>query len=517
MENSLRLDLPVPENSQLHDSNLENMTLLFAGHDFKFLRPVIEYFDLKPEFRVLLDRIEGHMIRDVRTSATLLTQADIVFCEWCLGNAVWYSRNKLDHQRLIVRLHHQEIGPSAMHYLDGVKWGNVDRLIFICQNNMDRFLERFPEMSERSVLIYNLVDCSHFDRPKTDEAMFNLGVLGTAPCRKAPHLALDILELLRSRDSRYRLHIKGHHPWEYEWLWRQPKERAYYDSLYKRLRELETLGAVVLEEHGDDVAEWFRNIGFILSTSEHEGSHQAVAEGMASGAIPIVRNWAGAETLYPQQFIFDSCSQAVDLIMAHTDRRDFVSESDASRQYALGRFDSERILAQYSSMLGEMVLSKPDRPLQTLHLDDIISKIVSAERVAEIEQARIVKQELIEISLPGTVLVLVDEARFGNDPVPERHTLPFLEQDGEYAGPPADDDTAILEFERLRAKGASFIAFAWMAFWWLDYYKEFDSYLRSAFPCVIRNERLVVFDLQHRMDSDATIDASATTTTVAAL
>ena len=62
--------------------------------------------------------------------------------------------------------------------------------------------------------------------------------------------------------------------------------------------------AVIFDRHGDDMAIWYSKVGFILSTSDHEGSHQAIAEGMAAGCIPIIRNWNGATPLYPPQFVF---------------------------------------------------------------------------------------------------------------------------------------------------------------------------------------------------------------------
>jgi hypothetical protein len=60
--------------------------------------------------------------------------------------------------------------------------------------------------------------------------------------------------------------------------------------------------------------------------------------------------------------------------------------------------------------------------------------------------------------------------------------------------PAEDDRTAISELERLRHSGARFIAFAWPAFWWLEYYDKFRLYLLQ-FQCVLRNDRLVLFDL----------------------
>ncbi|HEX8249128.1 MAG TPA: hypothetical protein VF599_13205, partial [Pyrinomonadaceae bacterium] len=83
----------------------------------------------------------------------------------------------------------------------------------------------------------------------------------------------------------------------------------------------------------------------------------------------------------------------------------------------------------------------------------------------------------------------------GGNFLTRRRSLPFLEKEGKYWGPPPDDETAIIEMERLRQSGAAFIVFAWNAFWWFDYYKEFDKHLRSKYRCVLENERLVVFVL----------------------
>jgi hypothetical protein len=40
--------------------------------------------------------------------------------------------------------------------------------------------------------------------------------------------------------------------------------------------------------------------------------------------------------------------------------------------------------------------------------------------------------------------------------------------------------------------------FLWPAFWWLDYYNAFHYYLVSNFPCVLRNDWLVVFNLKSK-------------------
>ncbi|MBM4464923.1 MAG: glycosyltransferase [Chloroflexi bacterium] len=106
-------------------------------------------------------------------------------------------------------------------------------------------------------------------------------------------------------------------------------------------------------------------------------------------------------------------------------------------------------------------------------------------------------QEISAFVPPGDAFILVDGDLWGAPEVlAGRRRIPFLERDGQYWGPPADDDTAICELERLRRSGASFIVFAWPAFWWLDHYAGLHRHLRSAYRCALENDRLVVFDLR---------------------
>jgi hypothetical protein len=104
--------------------------------------------------------------------------------------------------------------------------------------------------------------------------------------------------------------------------------------------------------------------------------------------------------------------------------------------------------------------------------------------------------EIADLVAAGGAFVLVDERWLAPEALPERRAIPFLERDGQYWGPPADDPTAIRELERLRRAGAGHIVFAWPAFWWLEHYAGFHRHLRSRFRCALENERLVVFDLR---------------------
>jgi GT2 family glycosyltransferase len=69
---------------------------------------------------------------------------------------------------------------------------------------------------------------------------------------------------------------------------------------------------------------------------------------------------------------------------------------------------------------------------------------------------------------------------------------------GEYAGfYPADSIDAIEKLEAEREKGAEFLLIPSTAFWWLDYYKEFNNYLKTKYRIILqREDSCLVFSLE---------------------
>jgi hypothetical protein len=111
--------------------------------------------------------------------------------------------------------------------------------------------------------------------------------------------------------------------------------------------------------------------------------------------------------------------------------------------------------------------------------------------------AKLATEELLASIPPGEKIILVDQDEWGTSAnLAGRLRIPFLERDGEYWGAPPDDATGVAEFERLRRDGASFAAFGWPAFWWLDHYPGLRDHLRTNFRPVLENDRIIVFDLR---------------------
>jgi glycosyltransferase involved in cell wall biosynthesis len=113
-----------------------------------------------------------------------------------------------------------------------------------------------------------------------------------------------------------------------------------------------------------------------------------------------------------------------------------------------------------------------------------------------LERLLLAKQDIAALVSPGDSYILVNGEEWGDSqPVEGRHAVPFLERDGLYWGPPADDASAIEEVERLRRQGARYVILWWTCFWWLEHYAQFSRYLQSRFTRTLDNERLIAFDL----------------------
>ncbi len=150
------------------------------------------------------------------------------------------------------------------------------------------------------------------------------------------------------------------------------------------------------------------------------------------------------------------------------------------------------------SLQGFPVEPIPQEEIDAARQDGSEAQMSRSARGGDLAWAQSVRraaQEIVKVVPPGGSFILVDDDRLGGLPLSDRHAMPFLERGGLYWGAPPDDATAISELRRLREARPSAIVFAWPAFWWLDHYRGLLEHLTAAFPCVQRNERLIIFDL----------------------
>jgi len=330
-------------------STAPTLRVVVAGHDLKFFRPLLSYLRLQPDLEVRLDQWAALGEHDPAASRELAAWADVVVCEWCGPNAVWYSRHKRRGARLLVRLHRFEL---TSPYPGQLKIGAVNQVICVSKHYARRCRERTGWPDTKVVTVPNALDIAQLDRPKLDGARFHLGLIGMVPSRKRLDLALDVLEEIRREDDRYLLFIKSGMPWEHWWVWQNPAERDHYADALRRVQRSPLLrGAVVFDDAGPDVAAWLRRVGFVLSTSDDESFHVAPAEGMASRAVPVLRHWPGAETIYDMRWIHRGPAEMAAAVMALGDEGDWRAAGDDAHGQAAAAFNLPHVSEAWRSLL----------------------------------------------------------------------------------------------------------------------------------------------------------------------
>jgi hypothetical protein len=252
-------------------------------------------------------------------------------------------------------------------------------------------------------------------------------------------------------------------------------------------------------EPEDMPAEYKKHRWLVLTESREVGTRGwpvSVAEAQASGVGVCVSNTRPdlREYVGSAGFLYDSIGEVASIISKpfpeEMRRLGFIQAKKSDI------FEHKRILTD----LWAKAVGCPSRSRDLVrNADDRIPDWGEGETGLEQHQRMyLATRELEDMTPLGHTLIIADNpAQWGIDTMlTGRRVVPFLEHEGLFWGKPEDDAVAIQELERLRTSGASFMVFAWPAFWWLDYYSGLHQHLRSNFRCVLENERLVIFDLR---------------------
>ena len=215
---------------------------------------------------------------------------DLLWIEWCDTAAVNITRMPR-FAPTVIRLHSFEAFTS---WPADVDWRKVDALIFVAEHVRD-FVKEQHELPDtlRTVVIPNGVDFAKFcPVPDGKPRGKRIAWVGGISHKKGPELFAQAVKAILEYDDTYEFHGVGEI--------RDPRYSAYFGH---------TLPDEV-QYHGpkppEEMPEFYRGMDFILSTSPWESFQYAVAEGIASGCIPLVHDWPGAKVVYPRALIWDT-------------------------------------------------------------------------------------------------------------------------------------------------------------------------------------------------------------------
>jgi hypothetical protein len=329
---------------------------LVSGYDLKFIRELAERLDARTDVEVTLDEWTRIGAPTSRTDA-LVGEADSIVAEWARPSAALLSRRKRPGQRLIVRLHRFEL---ETQYPRDIDIDAVDAVVYVSPPIRRRIVNELGWPDEKLVYIPNFLDTDWLDRPKLPGARFGIGLVGIEFTNKRFDYALDILAEVRRQDPRFTLFVRSRMPFDNQYAWSRPGEREFAGWCLERVEQDPLLrGAVAFDPPGRDMARWYRRIGQVLSMSDIESFHLAAAEGMASGAVPVIRPWPGASEIYDKEWIHANLSDAVAAVLANADEKAWAERAARARAEIVRTADPVAVIQAWADLLhGDLAVAR---------------------------------------------------------------------------------------------------------------------------------------------------------------
>lgn len=308
--------------------------LLIVGDDLRFIEPLLP--ELRKHYEVKIDKWAGPDSHDQTESKKLLEWADIVHCEWFVGNAVWYSWHKEPGQLLTVRLHHFE---ADREYPFLANRANVDLLFTVSEWMANEISKKIGWSTEEIIVVPNAVRQRGYRQNSDPEKIYKLALVGSVPSSKGLMRALCLLKEVRKVDDRYTLTILGKTWEEFSWVRESPSERNYFTECERFIND-NNLGDVVSYSGYVDIPNSLCDYGIVLSCSDEESFHLAPLEAYAAGDVSVVWPWPGAILTHP---VGSVTANPVSKVLELRDKHCYLSLLKEGSKYIQEKYTPEKI------------------------------------------------------------------------------------------------------------------------------------------------------------------------------
>lgn len=229
--------------------------------------------------------------------------ADIVWIEWANELAIEIT-NKLpkENKNILCRLHGYE--SLRKDLLNKINWENIDKVIFVANHVKENAIKNCDDLKYiSSKVIPNGIDLTKY-KYKIRKNGFNLVFAGFFNYKKNPVLAIQILKKLIQINEKYNFY----------WVGKIQDERMFNYINYM-LKEMHIEENFHFDDWTNNIDSYLEDKNFFLSSSIHEGYGVAILEAMAKGIKPVIHNFYKAIEFYPNDLIFNTIDDAVNLIL----------------------------------------------------------------------------------------------------------------------------------------------------------------------------------------------------------
>ncbi len=269
----------------------------------------------------------------------LLEWAEVAWFEWC--DVLLIEATKLPKRcPIICRLHSYEAFTDMPSKVD---WSKVDALVFV-NRSVEEIFRRQVRAEVPVTIIHNGVDTAKFSIPSEKKYGKKIASVGYINYKKNPALLLYCFKKIHSYDNEYTFHIAGQH--------QDPRIQIYFEHFLK-----ENPLPITFYGWVDDMPSWYADKDYVMSTSLFESFHYSIAEGMASGVLPLIHDWYGAANIYPKEYLFSDPDDCLRLLQ-RLEREDKHELARRNRQYIVERYNQEEKQEQIERLLSAVLEGK---------------------------------------------------------------------------------------------------------------------------------------------------------------
>lgn len=381
------------------------MRIGFASSNPSFSRPVLEELSTR-----------GHQIIHYQHSADLQQNAYQIGKLKAMTDAIFIDFAQEPLLAIVhdievpvtVRMHRVEMYMEENYVVntgEGPRpfpWDRVENLVFVAEHVKQRFVENcngrgVPLPRNMPVVPHVGVDCDLFRRADRDwsKPPFVMVCAGNLIPKKRQYTLIEMFADAEARwPGMFGLRIIG-----------SSNMGGYGNSEYHAnctdaLVRL-GLGDKVMTSPSvphDQMPMQFADSAFVVSASNEEGCATTVAEGMATGCIPLVANWRGAGGLYPEEWLWDTPTGFLNLLHGFMERKpeEAAAESLRMREWVKGRYSmpdvagkvadlaqSQTKAAFYDGMIEHWVQQR-DNPRQVAQGEWMVKNINPFTRMLEV-------------------------------------------------------------------------------------------------------------------------------------
>jgi len=256
---------------------------------------------------------------------------DILLVEYLGLEAI--SASKHEHKNLMIRTRGVEVYEGNLRK---ICWQNVKWLLVLGKHQKDYFERRWGRYNCKPQNIGWLPQVAPLDKftlREKPEVTSRVAMLSNVTGRKGSD---QIPEFLMRYPDKNILHYGticayGYSVAEYV-RWKLEKEQIV--NRYKHKEWIDF----------NEINKWLEDKTYLFFPSIAESFGRAIAECLCKGIKPIIRNFQGAEELWPKEFLYNNFED-IDRILA------LPYEPEKYRQWVAGRYSKEKILSMFNDLL----------------------------------------------------------------------------------------------------------------------------------------------------------------------